>query len=112
MSKKWFILNPEKQIVNIIAADTKTIAEAVTGLTAIEVTESLGGGIGDTWIEEYGKFKPEFKPYASWEFDYDLWRYEAPVPQPVDDKTYAWNEDSLSWIEIVETPPTEGPAII
>lgn len=105
MSKRWFILNSEKEIVNIISADTQAIAETVTGLSAMEIDGSIGGSIGDTWIEEYGKFKPVFNPYPSWEFDYDLWRYEAPVSYPEDEKAYAWDEESLSWVEL--PAPTE-----
>ena len=36
-------------VENIIVADTKEVAERVTGLTCIEYTDSNIASIGDTW---------------------------------------------------------------
>lgn len=41
------------------------------------------------------------KPYASWILNQDNYAWEAPIPKPQDGKKYMWDEDSLSWIEVV-----------
>ena len=45
------------------------------------------------------------QPYNSWTLNEDTCQWEAPTPYPTDSKDYAWNEDTLSWDEVVE--PTE-----
>jgi hypothetical protein len=39
------------------------------------------------------------KPYPSWSLDsnYD---WQAPTPMPNDDKDYAWDEATTSWVEV------------
>jgi hypothetical protein len=41
------------------------------------------------------------KPFASWSLDEDTCMWESPVPPPDDGKIYKWNEDALSWVEIL-----------
>ena len=98
MTKHWFMLNADKQIVNIIAADSKEIAEQITGLIAMEVTPDLGGSVGDIFIESHNKFKPMFPPYAGWIFDEELWRYEPPIAYPDDEIDYVWDNLTVSWV--------------
>lgn len=40
------------------------------------------------------------QPFPSWVLDEDTCRWEAPVPYPTDGKVYAWDEDTVSWIEV------------
>jgi hypothetical protein len=47
-------------------------------------------------------FAPQ--PYPSWTLDADA-KWQAPVPYPTDEKPYVWNEETLSWTELVL--PTE-----
>ena len=37
------------------------------------------------------------KPFNSWTLNKTTWLWEAPVPYPIDDYTYNWNELTLSW---------------
>jgi hypothetical protein len=37
------------------------------------------------------------KPFNSWILNKTTWLWEAPVPYPIDDYTYNWNELTLSW---------------
>jgi hypothetical protein len=68
---------------------------------------SLGGtplrknyaGVGYTYDKTLDAFIPP-KPYASWILDEETCLWEAPVAYPDDNKSYLWNEDTLSWIEI------------
>lgn len=41
------------------------------------------------------------KPFNSWSFNEETCLWDAPTPMPNDGKFYAWNEESLSWVEIV-----------
>ena len=37
--------------------------------------------------------------FASWIFNEETCRFEAPVPYPEDGKFYVWDEPTLSWVE-------------
>jgi len=39
------------------------------------------------------------QPYPSWTLNTNTWTWEAPTPMPNDNKSYIWNEPTLSWIE-------------
>lgn len=60
-------------------------------------------GIGDTYdpINDWF-FAPQ--PYPSWTLDANA-QWQAPISRPTDDKPYIWNEETLSWDEVVL--PTE-----
>lgn len=57
-------------------------------------------GIGYTYDSERDAFIPP-KPYPSWTLNEQTCRWDPPVPMPVDDKQYRWDEPTLSWVEIV-----------
>ena len=40
------------------------------------------------------------QPFASWLLDEDTCLWNASVAYPDDGKPYAWDEDTLSWIEV------------
>jgi hypothetical protein len=41
------------------------------------------------------------KPHPSWTLNIDTYLWNAPTPAPVEEgKSYAWDEESLSWLEI------------
>lgn len=54
-------------------------------------------GIGYSYSEEEDIFI-EPQPYPSWTRSGSFW--QAPEPKPEDGELYAWDEESLSWIEI------------
>ena len=37
------------------------------------------------------------KPYESWILNEEKCIWEAPVPCPVDDNAYSWNEQNKTW---------------
>ncbi len=39
------------------------------------------------------------QPYPSWTLNNTTWTWEAPTPMPTD-KTYKWDEATLSWIDL------------
>jgi hypothetical protein len=54
-------------------------------------------GIGYSYNEAEDIFVAP-QPYASWTRNGSFW--EAPTPMPIDDKIYAWNEETLAWDEV------------
>jgi hypothetical protein len=56
-------------------------------------------GIGYTYDSVRDAFIPP-KTYPSWVLDEQTCHWIAPLPAPDDGKTYQWDEDSVSWVEI------------
>jgi hypothetical protein len=56
-------------------------------------------GLGYTYDEIIDGFIPP-KPYPSWLLNTNTGLWDAPVPYPTDGKTYTWDEDTQSWVEI------------
>lgn len=56
-------------------------------------------GIGYTYNIELDAFIPP-KPYPSWSLDENTCQWNPPVSSPNDGKSYIWNEDTLSWVEV------------
>jgi len=56
---------------------------------------------GYTYDPERDAFIPP-KPFESWVLDETTCLWVAPVDMPDDGKEYRWDEDSTSWVEIVE----------
>ncbi len=54
-------------------------------------------GIGHTYDETRDAFYAP-QPYPSWTLNQTTCQWEAPTPYP-DEGNYAWDEDTLSWIE-------------
>lgn len=60
-------------------------------------------GVGFSYDSVRDAFIPQ-KDYQSWILNEETCLWEAPVPHPNDGILYAWDEETLSW---VETQPTE-----
>jgi len=58
-------------------------------------------GIGFTYDEDMDAFIPP-KFFDSWILNEETCLWEAPIPRPNDGKNYYWNEENISWEEIVE----------
>jgi hypothetical protein len=56
-------------------------------------------GLGYTYDAGRDAFIPP-KPFASWVLNEDTCLWDAPVPYPDDGNHYAWDENTLSWVEI------------
>lgn len=57
-------------------------------------------GIGYTYDSTRDAFVPP-KIFNSWLLNEDTCLWEPPVAYPTDGKKYQWDEDSVSWVEIV-----------
>lgn len=56
-------------------------------------------GVGFTYDSTRDAFIPP-KPYDSWTLDDATCLWNAPIPMPMDDKQYLWDEPTTSWIEV------------
>jgi hypothetical protein len=57
-------------------------------------------GIGYTYDEARDAFIP-IKQFNSWILDEDTCNWKPPIPMPEDEKRYTWNEEDLTWVEVV-----------
>ena len=57
-------------------------------------------GIGHTYNEILDGFIAP-KPYPSWLLDEETCRWYPPVPYPTDENRYLWNEETLTWDQLV-----------
>ncbi len=57
-------------------------------------------GIGYTYDETRDAFIAQ-QPFPSWLLDEDTCQWYTPTPMPDDDKLYKWDEDTISWEEII-----------
>lgn len=60
-------------------------------------------GIGYAYDAGRDAFIPP-QPFASWLLNEDTCQWQAPVPMPADDKLYNWDENTTSWVELVQNP--------
>jgi hypothetical protein len=44
-------------------------------------------------------YAPKF--YNSWNLNENTYQWEAPVSYPTDGKSYDWNEETLTWVEVI-----------
>jgi len=58
-------------------------------------------GIGYTYDKDRDAFIPP-KPFDSWVLNEETCLWQAPVAMPDDGKDYRWDEDTTSWVEVVE----------
>ena len=42
------------------------------------------------------------KPFNSWVLDEETCLWKSPAPYPVDENSYTWDEDTTSWVLVVE----------
>jgi len=56
-------------------------------------------GIGDYFDENLDGFIKQ-SPYPSWVLNPLKGIYEPPIPIPSEDKSYEWNENTQTWIEV------------
>jgi hypothetical protein len=92
----------DSKVLNVIVADSKELAEEISGKTCVEYTVEPAES-GGTY--ENGRFI-KAQPYPSWVLDEDF-NWQPPVPYPTQEdeenpKIYTWDEDITSWVEITE----------
>lgn len=67
--------------------------------------------IGDTWDPNFGEngafIPPKPEGMNSWVINLNSANWEPPIPFPDDGKPYIWNEENLSWVEVVPSNEEE-----
>jgi hypothetical protein len=58
-------------------------------------------GVGYIYDRQRDAFIPP-QPFASWVFNKDILNWKPPVAMPDDGKHYKWNEETTSWVEMVQ----------
>lgn len=100
-------------VEQVIVADTKEWCQANLGGEWVQTSYNTHGGVnsragGEALNKNYagvgflfdgvGFYEPQ--PYPSWTKDEDTYLWNAPTPMPTDDKSYIWDEATLSWVEV------------
>lgn len=92
-----FAIVSEGIVTNIIVADSKEIADQVTGLNCIEYTEENLAYVGGDYIDGYFY---NIQPFPSFIRNGEG-GWVPPVEHPVFDESnpmyYVWNEETISW---------------
>ena len=57
-------------------------------------------GVGFTYDAQRDAFIPP-KPFTSWVLNETTCLWNAPVAYPINDKHYAWDETTTSWVECI-----------
>ena len=98
-------------VTQVIVADNKEWCQANLGGTWVQTSYN-------TYANQHPEGRPLHKnyagieytfdgigfaapqPYPSWTKNADSYLWEAPTPKPTEDKVYAWDEPTLSWVEV------------
>lgn len=102
--------------------DNNIVTEVITGIDETELIEGLDtetwygnfrgqvckrtsyngnirknyAGLGFSYDAERDAFISP-RPYLSWQLNEETCQWTSPVPYPLDDLTYGWNEAELTW---------------
>ena len=94
-------------VTQIIVAEQDFINSGVVGDSFLWVQTSYNGSfrgkyaaLGDTWDKVNERFVAP-QPFDSWELDADF-NWKAPAPRPIGEAIYEWNEDTTSWVEVIQ----------
>ena len=100
-------------VTQVIVAEQDVIDSGLFGTGWIQTSYNTHGGqhpegrplrknyagIGYTYDAQRDAFIPP-KPFASWNLNEQTCLWDAPIPYPVDGKSYYWDEATVSWIEL------------
>lgn len=86
----------ENTITNTIVAESKEIAESVTGNLVILLD---GTEMGINWSKIDNDWMPP-QPYPSWIKNGQVWEAPVPMPEQISGYFYSWSEEQQSWLSI------------
>ena len=104
-------IDENNMVINVIVVDDLDAPDESTGIDFLRQLNLTGNwllsslsrknyaGIGYTYRQDIDAFVPP-KPFASWLLNAQA-QWEAPVAMPTDGKMYSWDEDTVSWKDIV-----------
>jgi hypothetical protein len=109
MVTQVIVVNNAECQVNGIESEAVGIAfcKSLFGADTFWVQTSYNGnfrknfaGIGHVYDANRDAFIP-LKPFASWVLNEATCRWDAPLPMPQDGKNYAWDENAMAWVELI-----------
>ena len=100
-------------VTQVIVAEQDVIDSGIFGDGWVQTSYNTHGGVhanGNTPLRKnyagigyiYDATRDAFippKPFPSWTLIEDTCLWNPPVPMPIDDKFYSWDEATLTWIE-------------
>ena len=94
-----FAVIENSNVVNVIIAESLEIANDITGKDCIEIVNQINVEPGGIYDSDKNIFIKK-QPFPSWQLNSKN-EWEAPISPGVDEsKVWAWDEDSLSWLDI------------
>ena len=101
---KYAIVNSLGLIENIVVSDEKEAVDFIFSANKIVVKETESTGvpfIGAAYRQDKEKFMP-YRPFDTWNFNEELWAWEAPIakPEAADGKIVVWDGLQNNWKEI------------
>jgi hypothetical protein len=112
-------IDNNNQVIQVIVAEQDFINSGAVGDPAqwIQTSYNTYGGVhrnggtplrknyagkGYTYDSARDAFIPP-RPYASWILNESTCLWDPPTPMPTDGRNYTWNENTVSWEEVVIT---------
>lgn len=92
-----FALVDGDTVVNVIVAESKTDADALSGMAAVAIKN---GKPGVGWYKVGGVWRSP-APFPSWEWGGEDWVPPVPYPASAEGVQYTWDEALGDWIEYV-----------
>lgn len=109
---------PDVDLANLPEWTARFIRVEMPLLTAYEVYEGVTYGWIDGVVSDIHHIRPmtddeklakqtdvklnwNSQGFESWVFDEVICQYQPPTPYPNDDKSYKWDELTMSWVEVV-----------
>jgi len=89
-----FAVVKDNVVVNVVVAESEEIAESVTNLSVVPITDNVPGM---NWTLESDGWRPA-QPFSSWLWDGTKW--EPPVSHPATPGSWSWDENTISWINL------------
>jgi len=93
-------------VENVIVAEQDFINSGAVGDSFLWVQTSYNSNfrknyasVGDTYDSALDAFYTP-QPYPSWTLNEDTCLWESPVAYPDDGKSYDWDEETTSWVEV------------
>jgi hypothetical protein len=111
----YAFLNENNIVVNVITGvDENTLIDGITpeehysnlhGLKCLRTSYNGNirknfAGIGYSYDQDKDAFIPP-KPFNRFVLNEETCKWESPIPCPLDDKKYVWNDNKGEWEEII-----------
>ena len=105
MTAIYFLIDSSNTVTNVFSWDGDVSNYKVPEGFIVKKRENDQGWMYSYWN---GTKAIEPKPYPSWILAPDNETWLPPTPKPDDGKEYNWDEETLSWKEIIPEQPVNS----